>query len=311
LVEIFLNFCDNQDMDYSRIITELLFILVLITGAFVFGPDISSFYVNVLSNPCKDPIAYSIGNIDSGFNVSDEYLLSAVKEAEQSWESVSQKNLFEYSEKGEMKISLVYDYRQDTTIEMNNLDNLLEADELLYNQLKSEYDNHIVQYESLNSRLNQMVSEYNLSGYKKKNAESSLAQIRSLEKERNSLVDEINGLQIQINTLAAKYNLNVKNYNNITDSIDSEFEQGNYVSDYRTREINIYQFDDKKTLVAVLVHEMGHALGLGHSENPSDIMYSVNAGESQSITSEDLADLNIICSKSWWDKIRDKFNNQK
>jgi len=295
-------------MDYGRLITEFLFIAALIASIFLFGSDVISFYSNLFFNPCETPIVYSIGNIDSGFGVSNAYLLSAVKEAEQSWESNYQSNLFEYSEGKGMKINFIYDYRQDSTQEINNLDNILGVDKDLYNELKREYDNYIIQYNSINYKLNQLVSVYNQSGYKKKNAASDLSQIRSYESQRNDLVDKINNLQKQINNLAAKYNLTVKNYNNLTESIDSEFEQGNYVFDAQNKEINIYQFDNKETLVAVLVHEMGHALGLGHSEDPLDIMYSVNAGESQNITKDDINNINNICSKSWWEKMKEKLN---
>jgi predicted Zn-dependent protease len=280
-------------------------------GIFVFGPDISSSYSDMFFNPCKTPIVYSIGNVDSGFGVSSDYLLSVVKEAEQSWESNYKSNLFEYLEGKGMKINLIYDYRQDSTQEINNLDNILGVDEDLYNELKKEYDNYVVQYNSINSKLDQLVSAYNQSGYKKKNAASDLSQIRLYESQRNDLVDKINNLQQQINNLAAKYNVTVKNYNNLTESIDSEFEQGNYVFDAQNKEINIYQFDNKETLVAVLIHEMGHALGLGHSEDPADIMYSVNAGESQDITEEDLNNINNICSKTWWDKVQERLNTIK
>lgn len=292
-------------MDYERIITEILFISVILVGGFVFGPDIYSFYSKLSSNPCNSPTVYSIGEIDGGFNVSKDYLLSAAEEAEGFWENASGENLFEYSEGKGMAINLVYDYRQDSTKEINDLDNLLDADKAEYNRLKSEYDDYISRYDSLNSKLDKMVSDYNQSGYKKKDAESTLSQIRSYESQRNALIDEINGLQTQINTLASKYNLNVENYNNLTESIDSEFEQGNYVINDKKEEINIYQFDNKGALVAVLVHEMGHALGLGHAENPADIMYSVSAGESQSITEEDLESLRAICSQTWWDKIKE------
>jgi predicted Zn-dependent protease len=295
-------------MDYGRLITEFLFIAALIASIFLFGSDVISFYSNLFFNPCETPIVYSIGNIDSGFGVSNVYLLSAVKEAEQSWESNYKSNLFEYSEGKGMKINLIYDYRQDSTQYINNLDNILGIDKDLYNELKSEYDNYIVQYNSINSKLDQLVLVYNQSGYKKKNAASDLSQIRSYESQRNDLVDKINNLQKQINSLAAKYNVTVKNYNNLTESIDSEFEQGNYIFDAQNKEINIYQFDNKETLVAVLVHEMGHALGLGHSEDPLDIMYSVNAGESQNITKDDITNINNICSKSWWDKMQERLN---
>jgi len=298
-------------MDYWKMITEILLVIAIAGGAFVFGPDVSNFLSNVYSNPCDKPIAYSIGTVDSGFRVSDDYFLSAVREAEGMWEKASGKNLFEYSEGKGMKVNLIYDYRQDSTITLNNLDNVLEADEDYYNSLKSEYEAYVSEHDRNNSQLSSLVSEYNQTGFRKKNAEQALAQIRALEEENNSLVDKINELGKKINEFAQKYNANIADYNEMTKSLDSEFEQGNYKSDMQFREIDIYQFDNRETLVAVLVHEMGHALELGHVDNPSDIMYSVGGGGSQSITEEDLSELGKICSKTPWDKFMERFNKLK
>jgi hypothetical protein len=287
-------------MDYVKIITEVLLVMTVGAAVFILGPDVSSILSQAFSNPCNNPIVYSIGTIDSGFNVSDSYFLSAIKEAEGYWEKASGKNLFEYSEGKGMEMNLVYDYRQSTTSQINKLNNVISSDEAYYDSLKSEYDGDVSQYEANKSKINSLVIEYNQS--RRKNSQL-ISQINSLQQTNSDLANKINELAGQINALAAKYNLNVDNYNNIADSLDSEFEQGNYVSSSESREINIYQFDNHEKLVSVLVHEMGHALGLDHVDNPEDIMYSVNAGEGQSITSQDLTALNAICSQSAWEKL--------
>jgi len=309
-------------MDYERRITEILFILAILLSAFIFGPDLMSLYSRLAFNPCKSPVEYSIGNIDGSFAVSNDYLLSAVKEAEGLWEGASQKNLFEYSPDKGIKINLVYDYRQDSTVQLNNLGGILETDNIYYLNLKREYDGYVVRYNSDKARLDSLVSSYGqqLSSYQKEidswnkkkgsqekysqlalekqNLDTTLSQIKTMEEQNNALVAKINGLARDINTLAGKVNLNVNNYNDISQSVEKEFEQGNYKADSTTKEINIYQFENKEKLVMVLTHELGHALGIGHMDNPEDIMSSINAGESQKITSEDLTELDKICSKN-------------
>ena len=46
----------------------------------------------------------------------------------------------------------------------------------------------------------------------------------------------------------------------------------------------------------VLVHELGHALGIGHVENPDSIMYSYSIGETLTLSEEDLAALKEVCA---------------
>lgn len=289
-------------MDYSRRITEALFILVILLSAFLFGPDLLSAYNQIAAkaffNPCKSPIEYSIGQVDPKFGLSEDYLLSAVKDAENMWEKASGENLFEYNQNGELKINFVYDYRQNSTVELNNLDNTIEKDNAYYLKLKADYDNYVSQYDSNQSRLDSMVSSY-----RKKPTSKAYSDITSLEQVNNSLAVKINALANELNSLAGTLNLNVKNYNDIGQSLETEFEQGNYMSDSKTKEINIYQFGDREKLVKVLAHELGHALQIDHMNNPSDLMYALNVGENQEITAEDLSALKSVCSRNGWEEM--------
>ena len=99
-----------------------------------------------------------------------------------------------------------------------------------------------------------------------------------------------------INRLAATLNLSVENYNNINTARGESFEEGVYHSEGVKREIDIYEFSNREKLVRVLAHELGHALGLPHVQDPKAIMYELNQGTSEKLSSADIVALDAKCN---------------
>jgi hypothetical protein len=84
----------------------------------------------------------------------------------------------------------------------------------------------------------------------------------------NGLAHEVNAVGAEINHIAETYNQGVATYRERFGA-SRQFVEG----EYDGREINVYQFYDTSDLTLVLAHEMGHALGIRHVQNPRSIMY--------------------------------------
>ena len=305
----------------NLLISLVIFICLLYISNINFRNSLNYYTDNILNPPCKNPIEYSIGSFDSRFGISQDLFLKALKEAEGLWEEPSNRDLFNYSSEGKLKINLVYDYRQDSTNKLSDMDQVIDEGNEQYDQLKKEYQTALNNYNTKLSEFNNLVSIYEskVNAYEaavkvwnknpriegkreellaEKEAIDSMAnQISVKEVEVNTLVSKVNQLASELNNMAVKLNLDVNKYNTISGSFEGEFEQGNYTTDARIREINIYQFDDYEKLVSVLTHELGHAVGLDHIDNPKDIMYSINTNEVQTVTNDSLKDLENICNK--------------
>jgi predicted Zn-dependent protease len=135
--------------------------------------------------------------------------------------------------------------------------------------------------------------------------ESLEATQKQLETQADSLTrqaDELNHLTKQINEVGSRGNVLVEQYNervaqyNARFGTSREFTQGDYQGDA----IHIYTFADEIELRQVLVHEFGHALSLGHVDDPGAIMYRLLSTQPDEVklTAADLAEFRRVCTES-------------
>ncbi len=267
--------------------------------------------------PCAKPLRYAIGSVDPRFNLSTNDLLAEVEDAEKIWKAQSGKNLFEYDPGAEFKINLIFDERQ---LQSNEADALTKN----LNQLEASHEQIVTQYKNLSGTYAQSVAKYNagVANYQKKMDDynravsdwnkngGSQAEYDKLKKDKSGLEDlqgKLEKERLAVNSLAGKtnalvseeknvinnYNANVATYKNKYGS-GREFEKGLYDG----KEINLYQFKQMSDLRLTIIHELGHALGIGHVDNPKSIMYYLLSDqdmENPQLSSEDLSALKTAC----------------
>ncbi len=292
-----------------------LLILLLLGGVFV------GTVTFLFPAPCAKPIAYSIGDLDPRFKLSKEAFLKDIELAERAWEKQIGKELFEYDPSSTFTINLTYDERQAATDKATSITQSLqetsqgregllqkyESARKAYDAALKVYDKHRAQLDADATAFRDTVEKYNKEGgapsdeYKKLQAEQASLKERSiaLEEERQRL----NGLAAQVNKLAESEGEIVQTYNETVQkfndefSEDREFDQGEYTG----TSITIYEFLKNNDLVLVLTHELGHALGIGHVQNPYAVMYykvnekNVNA---KGLAADDISALEVQCQKS-------------
>ena len=267
------------------------------------------------SNPCDRPIKYKIGVLDERFGVSKEDLLQMINQASNVWGITLNKKLFEYSPTGELTISLIYDERQATT----QTNALLKADLAKINKLASsvkqqyitleekhqllekDYRKMVIRLEQHQADYSNKVTDWNNGINVSQDVYFKLTTQRTnllIEQQNlNSKRIELNNLVGQINTFINRYNLLVTNANENINTINStagkEFEEGIY--NPSKKEIDIYEFSSKQKLLRVLTHELGHALGLPHNDNPLSIMYSLNEASTMDLSTDDFRSLKVKC----------------
>ena len=279
---------------------------------------------------CRQPLTYDIGTFDTRFNISENKFLINIKEAEKIWETGLGQDLFDYEPGGKLKINLIFDERQQKTVEAVGSKQNIESNRKSYDALLREYKlteasykKELASYDSASAELetrldnyNSQVAEINKKGgatpqeYKELEQEKKYLEAKKTELDswRLRLNDEalrLNSAGDQVNNLAKELNINVDIHNERFGTA-REFDQGDYINNT----INIYEFESISDLRLVLAHELGHALDLGHVENSKSIMYYLLGDQninSPALSAEDIAAFRSRCS-AHIPKLQELFN---
>ena len=294
------------------IIIELIFLLGV--GAVLFEIFLQ------MPKPCQKPLTYRLGQIDERFGLTRPEFSMAVKKAAAVWGKPLSRELFREDSQGKIELRLIYDYRQETSDKLKQLKqrmddtkNIRESMKVRYESLKYEYEQKYITLENdlrdHNARINAYNAEieyWNREGgapererrrlmLAKNELNSARESLQVCQNEFKRLADEINGMMLVINENVSRQNLDVDHYRDVGSRLSGEFQEGFFESKDGKQSITIYHFENEAKLVRLLVHELGHALRLNHSNNPNAVMYRLNRFDIAELTEDDIAALKVRC----------------
>ncbi|WP_069131637.1 matrixin family metalloprotease [Rhodohalobacter halophilus] len=252
---------------------------------------------------CSEPLTYRIGSIDSRFDVTEAEVLDAMQIAVSLWSDAVDRPLAYHSEEGDIDINFEYDERQKLVMGEMQFREQIESSQIRADQLQKEYerkkeafDKKSEEYELLARRttqeldsLNEWVREKNRNGgfttqdeqvfeRRRDEVEQLQDQVKRERRELDELAREVNQSVDRLNRMIDENNQKIDQYNEEY-SGESRFTKATFRKTSSGGTITVNQFLSKRDLNLVLAHELGHALGLGHGENPESVMYRQMGGQ--------------------------------
>jgi hypothetical protein len=290
------------------------------------GPDAFS------HAPCAIPVYYQLTEIDPRFGFDRFTVASALAEAGSLWQTVTPVLLFlESDHPRAMEVSLSFDERQQAALTRRSLRGGIESD---FGTLEAEQaelqawnqrietsrearDRHA---EALAERVKRHEAE--VADWNALPAGRSESRRRALAVEGDALRAELAGLE----QLTGQLNADIQAYNRRAEqarlrsedfrsrvssfnaaSSPDPVESGQYSYDPESgRRIEIFRAESFDELVWILAHELGHALGIGHVDEPGAIMHPLlhdgagpgrPAGRPVALAPADIAALREVCGR--------------
>ena len=274
-------------------------------------------------SPCSETLTVQVGDIDSRYNITKPEVEELIREVAGVWSNAAGSNAIMYDENGEISLNLIYADEQKLSDKERQYRDRLEQEEVSitvgereYQQMKNQYDEEVQQYQGRSNnlqasidQLNQWVDQKNEQGgfneedlerfeNRKQQIDQVRVQLANTETRLARKADELNNRVDFLNERVERKNQLVDEYNR-TFSGEREFTQGQYQWTANTKVIDIFSFIDREELKLVIAHEVGHALGIGHVQNPKSVMHRLMGEQIRpgiKLTSEDIEALQNVCN---------------
>jgi hypothetical protein len=276
-----------------KIVTLLIIVIIGIT----YTPKIISKINNwATMSVCEEPLTYRIGSIDPNFNVTQDELLAYVERGAKIWETAYGKELFNYDPASDLEINLNYDERQENLLTLEQIEEKVEMQKLTIEEQNAIYDEKLNEIKKKAEELNSEIDYWNSKGGAPEDVYNDLTKKQD---ELASETRELNNFGETLNKNVDKINQDIENLNNQVGDFNSLLSEKPEIGYYTSGEhkIDVFFYSDEEYLVYTLTHEMGHALGLGHINEPNAVMNPV-LSENTTLTDADIKYLNNFCNEN-------------